>query len=65
MGFFKKELTDIERYIKENFNYDNQEDYNFEIEEEGEFVKIPSLTEKEDKDNGDSIPTNEQLPDKQ
>mgnify|MGYP003128712583 CR=1 FL=1 len=64
MGFFKEEPTDIERYIKENFNYDNEEDYNFEVEEEGEFVKIPSLNQEEEKDNGDSVFTEQQLPDK-
>ena len=62
MGFFKEEPTDIERFIKEHFNYDNEEDYNFEVEEEGEFVKIPSLNQEEEKDNADSILTDEQLP---
>ena len=63
MGFFKKELTDIERFIKENFNYADEEDYTFEVEEEGEFVKIPSLNKKEENKNGDSILTDKQLPD--
>ena len=59
MGFFKEEPTDIERFIKEHFNYADEEDYTFEVEEEGEFVKIPSLNQEEEKDNGDSILTDE------
>ncbi len=40
MGHFKEELTELEIIIKENFNSEDSEEYNFEIETEGEMVEI-------------------------
>lgn len=63
MGFFKNELTELEIYIKENFKYNDDEKYNkFNIEEEGEFVKIK--INKEDSD-GNTTTSEPELPSEQ
>jgi hypothetical protein len=63
MGFFKNEPTELEIFIKENYNYNNEENYNnFIIEEEGEFIKINS--NKEDSD-GDTTTSEPELPSEQ
>jgi len=63
MGFFKNEPTELEIFIKENYNYNNEENYNnFIIEEEGEFIKINS--NKEDSD-GDTTTSEPELPPEQ
>lgn len=62
MGYFKDEKTEVEVYIEENFKYDDDFTYNFEIEieEEGEMVEIKPLSEERQED-GDNIPPSEQL----
>lgn len=63
MGFFKNEPTELEIFIKENYNYNNEDNYNnFIIEEEGEFIKINS--NKEDSD-GDTTTSEPELPSEQ
>ena len=66
MGLQKNEPTELEILIKETFNSEDQEEYNFEIETEGKFVKIkiPTVTEvvTEGDDNGDSISSRSELP---
>ena len=66
MGLFKNELTDLEILIKENFNSEDKEEYNFELETEGKFVKIkiPTVTEvtKEGDGNGDNVSSRSELP---
>lgn len=66
MGLFKNEPTELEILIKETFNSEDQEEYNFEIETEGKFVKIkiPAVTEvvTEGDGNGDSISSKSELP---
>ena len=48
MSHFKEQLTEIELFIEENFNYNDEEDNKFAVEDEGEFVEIkPPLTEEE------------------
>ena len=54
MSHFSKEKTEIELFVIENFNYDDENPYTSQIEEEGEFVKIPQLIEEE-KIDGDTI----------
>jgi hypothetical protein len=68
MGLFKNGLTELEILIKESFNFEDKEEYNFEIETEGKFVKIeiPVVTEvtTEGEDNGNNIPSRPKLPNK-
>jgi len=65
MGYFKEEKTEVELYIEEHFKYEEDFTYNFEIEieEEGEMVEIKPLSE-ERQDDGNNIPSSEQLPPK-
>ena len=66
MGLFQTEPTELEILIKESFNSEHKEEYNFEIETEGEFVKIkiPTVTEvvTEGDNDGDSISSRSKLP---
>ena len=48
MSHFKEQLTKIELFIEENFNYNDEEDNKFAIEDEGEFIQIkPPLKERD------------------
>ena len=66
MGLFKDEPTELEILIKEVFNYEGEEEYNFELESEGKFFKIeiPTVTEivTEGDDDGDNISSEPKLP---
>ena len=64
MSHFSKKKTEVELFAIENFNYDNENPYTNRIEEEGEFIKIPPLKQKEAKD-GNTISTSPKLSTKQ
>lgn len=64
MGHFSDKKTEIELFVIENFNYEDDNPYSNQIEEEGEFVQINPLENKED-ENGDTVPTSSKLPTKQ
>ena len=49
MGFFKREKTEIQLYIEENFKLNNKESYTFEANSEWEEIKI----KKNEEENGD------------
>lgn len=53
MGLFKNEPTELEILIEESFNSEAKEEYNFEMETEGKFVKIKIPTVKEVTAEGD------------
>ena len=57
MSHFSNEKTEIELFVVENFNYDDENPYTSQIEEEGEFVQISPIQEKETIDD-DSILNN-------
>lgn len=65
MGLFQKEPTELEIIIKETFNFEDKEEYNFEMETEGEFVQVTIPTVKEiapeGEANANSIPTGSKL----
>jgi hypothetical protein len=70
MGLFKENLTDLEVFIKENFNSEPNAEYTFEVEAEGEFVKIQLPIVMECSDSGGltnehTIKTKFKLPDQQ
>lgn len=60
MSHFSKEKTEIELFVIENFNYDDENPYTSQIEEEGEFVKIPQLIEEEKIDGNTILNDNKQ-----
>ena len=66
MGLFKTEPTELEILIKESFNSEHKEEYNFEIETEGSFVeiKLPIVqeTNSEGVGDGDNIESRRKLP---
>ena len=66
MGLFKNEPTELEILIKETFNSEAKEEYNFEIETEGKFVeiKIPTVREitTEGDDDGNNVSSRSELP---
>ena len=66
MGLFQTEPTELEILIKESFNSEHKEEYNFEIEIEGSFVeiKLPIVQEiaSEGDSNGDNVPNESKLP---
>tara|TARA_B100000902_G_C26996979_1_gene757924 strand:+ start:536 stop:742 length:207 start_codon:yes stop_codon:yes gene_type:complete len=66
MGLFKTEPTELEVLIKESFNSEHKEEYNFEIETEGSFVeiKLPIVqeTNSEGVGDGDNIKSKRKLP---
>ena len=66
MGLFKNEPTELEILIEESFNSEAKEEYNFEMETEGKFVKIkiPTVREvaTEGDDNGNNISSGRKLP---
>lgn len=50
MSHFSKEKTELELFIEENFNFEEENPYTLEVEDEGEFVKIKPLTQEEEPD---------------
>ena len=56
MSHFSKEKTELELFIEENFNFEEENPYTLEVEDEGEFVKIKPLMQEEEPD-ANTIPT--------
>ena len=52
MSHFSDKKTDVELFVIENFNFEDENPYTSQIEEEGEFVKITNPTI--DKDSNDN-----------
>jgi hypothetical protein len=61
MGHFSNNKTEMELFIEENFNFEDNNPYTYEIEDEGEFVKINSI-ENNEETNGDTISSKRELP---
>lgn len=61
MSHFSDNKTQVELFIVENFNYEDDNPYTSQIEEEGEFVKIEPTIKEEDKDD-DTVSTKRKLP---
>jgi hypothetical protein len=61
MGHFSNNKTEMELFIEENFNFEDDNPYTYEIEEEGEFVKINPIETNEEED-GNTISTESELP---
>lgn len=61
MSHFSKDKTELELFISQNFNFEEEDPYNLEIEDEGEFIQIPKLNVSEETD-GSQLLTDEQLP---
>lgn len=64
MGHFSNNKTEMELFIEENFNFEDDNPYTYEIEEEGEFVKINPIETNEEED-GNTISTESELPSEQ
>lgn len=61
MGHFSENKTEVELFIEENFNYEDDNPYTHEIEEEGEFVRIKPISPEEES-NDDTISIERELP---
>ena len=61
MGHFSANKTETELFIEENFNFKDDNPYTYEVEDEGEFVKIKPIESNEEED-GNTISTEQQLP---
>ena len=62
MGFFKNELTEVEKFIND-INNKEQNIYNIKIQEEGNFVQIKSslFTSQGDEEDGNNIHTSKRI----
>lgn len=55
MSHFSNEKTDVELFIIDNFNFEDDNPYTSQIEEEGEFVDIKQISTEEEVKNGNRI----------
>jgi hypothetical protein len=69
MSLFKSKSTELKIIVKESFNSEHKEAYNFELETEGGYIqiKLPIIEEivLEGATNGDNIESRRKLPNKQ
>lgn len=62
MSHFSDKKTEIELFVIENFNFEDENPYTSQIEEEGEFVKITNPTIDKDSNDNTVLDRSKQAP---
>lgn len=62
MSHFSDKKTDVELFVIENFNFEDENPYTSQIEEEGEFVKITNPTIDKDSNDNTILDRSKQAP---
>jgi hypothetical protein len=62
MSHFSDKKTDVELFVIENFNFEDENPYTSQIEEEGEFVKIANPTIDKDSNDNTVLDRSKQAP---